>query len=305
MGFMGLALLVAAGSVSFAKAQGVETTGARLLELNGYAGQVDIRTSRGGAFNIEIIPGKKLSAQVERDGTTLRIKGPLGPNVRSNCNSRGTGSARVDQMTINGTSYLQEDLPRLIISGPDTMGLRIKRSLVRGSAGNVGGATIDHGGCGDFSIGNIAQDLDANLSGSGNFRTGTIGGNVAANLAGSGNVILGNIGTVLELNVAGSGDTKVGVVSGKAEINLAGSGDVDVAAVTNGVEVNIAGSGDVEVRGGRSRLSASIAGSGDFRHGGVAIDPKVSIVGSGDVIVARLEGNPTISKLGSGEFRVN
>jgi hypothetical protein len=305
MGFMGLALLVAAGNVGFATAQGVETAGARLLELNGYAGQVDIRTSRGGEFNIEIIPGAKMTAQVERDGTTLRIKGPLGPNVRSYCNSRGTGSARVEQMTINGARYVPGDLPRIIISGPDTMGLRIKRSLIRGSAGNVGGATIDHSGCGDFSIGNIAQDLDANLTGSGNFRVGTIGGNVEANLAGSGNVELGNVGKVLELNVAGSGDTKVGVVSGNAEINLAGSGDVDVAAVTEEVQVNIAGSGDVEVRGGRSRLSANIAGSGDFRHSGVAIAPQVSIVGSGDVIVARLEGQPTLSKLGSGEFRVN
>jgi Putative auto-transporter adhesin, head GIN domain len=305
IGFMGLAFLAAAGSVSFATAQGVATAGARLLEVDRYAGQVEIRTSSGGAFNIEIIPGAKMTAQVEREGTTLRIKGPLGPNVRSTCNSRGIGAGRVEQMIINGTRYEAGDLPRIIISGPDTMGLRIKRSLIRGSAGNVGGASIEHMGCGDFALGNVAQDLDANITGSGDFQSGNIGGRVEANLAGSGDVSLGNIGNVLTLNVAGSGDTKVGAVAGKSEVNLAGSGDVEIASVAGVVDVNIAGSGDVDLRAGRSRLSANVAGSGTIRHGGIAIDPEISIVGSGDVIVARLEGRPSVSKLGSGEFRMN
>ena len=201
-GFAGLALLTAAGAVGFASAQGVKTVGARLLELNGVAGQVEIRTSRDAQFNIEIIPGKKMSAQVERDGTTLRIKGPLGPNIRSNCNNWGNSAGRTQEITINGTRYSPDDLPRIIISGPDTMGLRIKRSLIRGVAGNVGGATIDHNGCGDLAIGNIFRDLEANISGSGNFRSGNVGGRVEANVAGSGDVQIGTIGTSLELNAA-------------------------------------------------------------------------------------------------------
>ena len=304
-GFAALALLTAAGSVGFATAQGVETAGARLLELNGVAGNVEIRTSRDGQFNVEIIPGRKMTAQVERDGTTLRIKGPLGANTRSNCGDWGSGTGRRQTMTINGTRYEPEDLPRIIVSGPDSMGLRIKRSLIGGTAGNVGGATIEHNGCSNFSLGNIARDLEARISGSGDFRSGAVGGRVEANLAGSGDVVLGNVAQSLELNVAGSGDTRIGEVKGKAEINVAGSGDVDVASVESDADVNIAGSGDVTLRGGRSQLSANIAGSGNVRHNGTAINPEVSIVGSGDVIVARLEGQPSVSKLGSGEFRVN
>jgi hypothetical protein len=310
IGFLALALLSAAGTVGFSTAQGnsspgVETSGARLLELNGIAGQVEIRTSRGAEFNVEIVPGRKMTAQVERDGTTLRIQGPLGSNVRSNCNGWGGGIGRVEELTINGTRYEPADLPRIIVTGPDTMGLRVKRSLIKGSAGNVGGATIDHSGCGDFAIGNVARDLEASISGSGDFKSGNVGGRVEANLAGSGDVTIGTVGAVLELNVAGSGDTEIGAVSGKSEINVAGSGDVSIASVTDQTEVNIAGSGDVNLRAGRSQLSANIAGSGNVNHGGTAVDPEVSIVGSGDVSVARLEGRPSVSKLGSGEFRAN
>jgi hypothetical protein len=304
-GFAIIALLTAAGTVGFATAQGVETAGARLLEVNGVAGNVEIRTSRGAEFNVEIIPGRKMTAQVERDGTTLRIQGPLGANTRSNCGNWNSGNNRRNTMTINGTRYEPEDLPRIVITGPDTMGLRIKRSFVGGSAGNVGGATIDLSSCQDFALGNVARDLEASVSGSGDFKSGNIGGRVEANLAGSGDVAIGNVGQNLELNVAGSGDTRIGQVAGKTEINVAGSGDVDIASVGSDAEVNIAGSGDVTLGSGRTQLAANIAGSGNVRHNGIAINPEISIVGSGDVIVARLEGNPTISKLGSGEFRVN
>jgi Putative auto-transporter adhesin, head GIN domain len=305
LGFVGLALVSAAGIVGFANAQGVDTSGARLLEFDGIAGQIEVRTTPGAQFNIEIIPGRKMTANVERDGTTLRIKGPLSTNMRSSCNNWGNASGAPGVMTINGTRYEEGDLPRIIVSGPDSMGLRIKRSLIRGRAGNVGGATIGHSSCGDFALGNVARDLEASISGSGNFRAGNIGGRSEANIAGSGTVTLGSVATDLELNVAGSGDTAIGSVGGKAEINVAGSGDVEIASVSRLTEVNIAGSGDVNLRAGRSELAVNIAGSGDVRHGGTVINPEISIVGSGDVIVARLEGSPRVSKLGSGEFRVN
>jgi hypothetical protein len=51
-GFIGLVLLSAAGVVSVANAQGVETRGARLLEVTGLAGEVEVRTSPGADFNM-------------------------------------------------------------------------------------------------------------------------------------------------------------------------------------------------------------------------------------------------------------
>ena len=304
-GYGMIALLTAAAAVGLAAAQGVETSGARLLELNGLIAQVDIRTSPGAAFNIEIIPGRKLSAQVERDGTTLRIKGPMTRNARTTCNSRNNGAGHIQVMSINGAQYTPEDLPRVIVTGPDTMGLRVKNSFIGGRVGDVGGATIDHSSCDSLTLSNVGSDLETNISASGDFISGNVGGRVDANLAGSGDVRLGNIRSDLKLNVAGSGDTRVGRVGGRVEINVAGSGDVKVASVSNITEVNVAGSGTVILEGGRSQLSANIAGSGDIVHNGTAINPEVSIVGSGDVVVARLEGAPKVSKLGSGDFRSN
>jgi hypothetical protein len=305
LGIVGAALISTAAVVSVAQASGVDMVGARLLEIDGVAGQIEIRTSPGAAYRVEIIQGAKMSANLERDGTTLRIKGPLGTNTRSNCNNRGQGGINSNVMTINGSRYGAGDLPRIIVTAPDNMGLRIKRSLVEGRVGNVGGATINHSSCADLTLGNVARDLDANVSASGNFAAGNIGGRVEANIAGSGDVRLGNIGSNLDLNVAGSGDTNIGTVNGRADVNLAGSGDVEIAAVSMEAEVNIAGSGDVDLRAGRSQLRANIAGSGNVRHAGTVISPEISIVGSGDVRVARLEGQPRVSRMGSGTFRVD
>jgi hypothetical protein len=293
-----LATLGTAGSTS-------ATGSARLLEINGVAGDIDVKTSAGAPFKVEIIPGRKMTAELVQDGGTLRVQGPLGNNTRSQCSNRGQGSARSNVLTINGTDDVEGDLPRILVTGPNTMGLRIKRSLVKGQVGDVGGATISHTSCGDLIIGNVARDLQASVSGPGNIRVGNIGRRTEANVAGSGNLQLGDIGTDLELNIGGSGDTRIGSVKGRAQINSAGSGNVDVKSVLKWVEVNVAGSGDVNLLAGRSELSANIAGSGDVRHSGTVINPKVNIVGAGDVIVARVEGQPRVSKLGSGEFRID
>jgi hypothetical protein len=299
------AMLVVATTVSGASAIAQTTPQARLLEFHGVAGDIEVRTSPGAPFNVEIIPGRRMSATLERDGITLRVKGPLETNFRSNCNNwRNTASSQ-NVMTINGERYSPGDLPRIIVTGPDDMGLRIKRSLVQGQVGNVGGATISHVACGTLSIGNVARDLEANAAGSGDFSVGNVGGRLEANLAGAGDVTIGSVNGDLEINAAGSGDSRIRGVRGRAEINVAGSGDVEIISVGRALGVNIAGSGDVTLGSGQSELAASIAGSGNVRHNGTVINPSVSIVGSGDVIVARLEGQPRVSKMGSGDFRVN
>jgi hypothetical protein len=302
LSLLGIGSICGLGSTSLASG---DPSSARLLEITNVAGDIEVRTSPGAAFDVQIIPGRRMSAQVERDGITLRVKGPLpNGNTRSSCNNWGNGSQNDGEMTINGTRYVQGDLPRIVVTGPDTMGLRIKRSLVKGQIGNVGGATISHTSCGDLVVGNIARDLEANIAGSGDFKVGNIGGGSEVNLAGSGDVELGRVRGDLELNAAGSGGARIDDIQGRANINIAGSGDVEIASVGREVEVNVAGSGDVTLKSGQSQLEANIAGSGDIRHNGTVINPSVSIVGSGNVIVARLEGQPRVSKLGSGTFRV-
>jgi hypothetical protein len=277
---------------------------ARLLELDGVVGQVEIRTSPGAAFNVQVTPGAKLSATTEREGITLRVKGPIQGRMRTNCSSYTQNGQRIEEIKIDGVRYKAEDLPKIIVTGPSSMGLRIKRSLVQGKAGDVGGATITMIGCGDFSLGKVARDLELTIAGSGDFRTESVGGDLKASLAGSGNNQTGPVKGNLKLDVAGSGDTTIGAIGGRTAINLAGSGDVRLGQVQNDVEINLAGSGDTYIQSGRSRLEANIAGSGNIRHGGTVIDPQINIIGSGDVSAAKLEGSPRVTKLGSGGFTV-
>lgn len=278
---------------------------ARLLELDGVVGQVEIRTSPGAAFNVQVTPGAKLSATTERDGITLRVKGPIQGRMRTNCSNYTQSGQRVEEIKIDGVRYKAEDLPKIVVTGPSSMGLRIKRSMVRGKAGDVGGATITMIGCGDFALGKVARNLELTIAGSGDFRTESVGGNLTASLAGSGNYKTGPVKGAVKLDVAGSGDTEIGAIGGRTEINLAGSGDIQIGQVQTDIQINLAGSGDTIVKSGRSGLKANLAGSGNVRHGGTVINPQINIIGSGDVSAAKLEGTPRVTKLGSGGFKVD
>ncbi|WP_085337938.1 GIN domain-containing protein [Aquidulcibacter paucihalophilus] len=278
---------------------------ARLLELDGVAGQVEIRTSPGAAFNVQVTPGAKLSATTERDGIVLRVKGPIQGKMRTNCSSYSQNGRRIEEIKIDGVRYTAEDLPKIVVTGPSSMGLRIKRSLISGKAGDVGGATITMIGCGDFALGKVTRNLELTLAGSGDFRTESVGGDLKASLAGSGDNQTGRVGGNLKLDLAGAGNTNIGSIGGRTEINLAGSGNIRLGEVQRDVSINLAGSGDTFIQGGRSRLEANIAGSGNIRHGGTVIDPQINIIGSGDVSAAKLEGSPRVTRLGSGGFRVD
>lgn len=260
--FSFVALLAALNAAAPANAQ--DTAGS--VEINGVAGYIEIRTSRGAPLRAQITAGRKLSALSSLDDGTLTINGRVGSNARSTCTMIGPPNARIEQTIINGAVYNPEDLPRIVITGSETLTLSINGSVLRGVVGNIDSVSIQQNGCSLLTIGNVAGDV--------------------------------------EINVSGSGKTSFGRIGGKTDINIAGSGDVDVGAVGELVEINIQGSGNVDLKAGRSALLVNIAGSGSVRHGGTVIDPEVNIAGSGNVNVSRVEGDAEVSKSGSGTFRV-
>jgi hypothetical protein len=238
-----------------------------IVEINGVAGYIEVRTSPNAPLSVRVTPGRKLSAISDLDDGTLTLNGRIGSDARATCTLVGPPTARIEQTTIKGTVYAPADLPRILITGPDTLTLNINGSVLRGNVGNIGGASIQQNGCGLLTIGNISGDL--------------------------------------EINVNGAGKTRFGRVSGTTDINIAGSGDVEIATTGQKIDLNIQGSGNIAMLAGRSALSVNIAGSGSVRHGGVVINPEVNIAGSGNVTVARVEGRSNVSKQGSGVFRVN
>lgn len=237
-----------------------------VLEINGVVGYLEVRTSPRASLSVQVVPGRKLSATAQRDGDTISINGSERGGTSNSCTMIGPPNARVEQITIAGRQYLPIDLPRIIVTGPDTIKLDFNGSTLRGTAGNVGDVAIQQTGCTNFSVGNVSGNLD--------------------------------------INVAGSGTTAFGAVQGTTSINIAGSGNVELRAAGDAVDVNIQGSGNVNIGGGRSGLSVNIAGSGGLRHGGTVIDPEINIAGSGSVTVARVEGESEVMRSGSGSFRV-
>ena len=143
---------------------------------------------------------------------------------------------------------------------------------------------LNHGGCGSWTVSNVA-------------------GKAEINIGGSGDVSAANTGDA-EINIGGSGNFKGGTVN-HLEANIGGNGDVAVDQVTGQVDVNIGGSGNVSVAGGNSGdMEVNIAGSGDVRHGGGVKNLEVNIVGSGDVRVKTVAGNISKSVMGSGHIIV-
>lgn len=187
-------------------------------------------------------------------------------------------------VSVDGVGNLSNgDLPIIYIKVP----MDAKVSAGGATYGQLGASNtleLNHGGCGNWSVGNVA-------------------GKAEINIGGSGDVTAANTGDA-EVNIGGSGNFKGGTVN-HLEANIGGNGDVTVDQVTGPIEVNIGGSGNVAIAGGNSGdLEVNIAGSGDVRHGGGVKDLEVNIVGSGDVRVKSVAGKVSKSVMGSGHIIV-
>ncbi len=184
-------------------------------------------------------------------------------------------------VTVKGKSYGWDAIPQIIIHTPMDASIGAG-GAVFGSVGRTNSLSLSNAGCGDWTVANVAGELNINQAGSGDTRTGT-----AASVA---------------INIAGSGDVTTNAISGPLAVNIAGSGDVEAASVRGAVSVNIMGSGDVKVMGGDTgAVAVSIAGSGDVIIAAPAESVSAKIAGSGDVRVTRVSGSVTKKVAGSGE----
>jgi len=241
-------------------------------------------------IGVEIEQGRSAlpALRVTRRGNDVRVDGGLDRNAVRDCRSgpadaRQPGQGASVEVRRVGRVRL-EDAPLVVIRSPRA----VKVGAGNGVFGAVGpGASsveLAAGGCGDWTLANVAGKAEINLGGSGGVRLGT--------------------SRSLEVALGGSGDLVAGR-TGAFELAIGGAGEVRVARVDGPVDIAIGGSGDVTIRDGMTDdLSVSIAGSGDVDFGGTARDVSVSIAGSGDVRVARATGNVSRTVIGSGDIRI-
>lgn len=226
--------------------------------------------------------------EVRRRGDDVIIEGGLDRRIR-NCRSEGFNGDPMN-LASNVTVTVRDlgtirmaDAPLIVVRTP--MNVEIDSDgAVWGAIGRADSVDLGAGGCGDWTVGNVAGDLSVGIGGSGDVRTGTA--------------------RALDASIGGSGDIRTGAVT-SADIAIGGSGDVAIATVDGDVDIAIGGAGDVSISGGRAaRFDVSIAGSGDVRFDGQAGDVDATIVGVGDVRIARVSGRIDRTIMGSGSVRV-
>lgn len=176
-----------------------------------------------------------------------------------------------------------KDIPQVVVRTPRDA--RVSAGgAVFGTIGRSESLTFANAGCGDWTIANVAGQLELSEAGSGDLKAGS-----AASA---------------KVNVAGSGDVALGRIAGPLNANIAGSGDIRAASIAGDLTARVAGSGDIHVDGGQARMmTASVAGSGDVAFGGVAQQLDARVMGSGDVRAARVTGAVNKTVMGSGEVR--
>lgn len=247
---------------------------------------------------VEIVPGKSSlpSLQVRRVGNRVEIDGQLGArryglgrntsNMRcSSGNSEASQPGMGAEVNVSGHGRIAlEDAPLIVLRTPRDVKVAAS-SGVFGSVG-PGASSLDlaTGGCGRWTLANVADKVEIAIGGSGGVRMGSAG-SLSISIGGSGNVTAREA-RALKVAIGGSGDVQLGRLDGPAEISIGGSGDVDIA-------------------GGRAeRMDISVAGSGDVKFDGRAGDVSVAVVGSGDVYIREATGSVSRSAIGRSSIRI-
>lgn len=226
-------------------------------------------------------PDLPLTVRAEGDKTV--VDGDLGRTAIRTCR---TFNGRTS-VSVRGKTFGWEALPQVVVRVP--MDARVAAGgAVFGAIGRTSSLTLSNAGCGDWTVGNVAGELNINQAGSGDTTVGAAG-ETSINIAGSGDVATAALGA-LTVNIAGSGDVNAASVSGPVSANIMGSGDVAVRGGQVGaVTVSIAGSGDVVVRAPAESVTAKIAGSGDVRVASVSGSVSKKVAGSGEVVVGPID----------------
>jgi hypothetical protein len=283
----------------------VEVSAGRMEAQTYTASEISVRYA---AANVVVTPEDRADIAVEIDnpGRTpmpeVRVEG--GELIVDGRLRRRIGECNADGVELRGYgSVSRAEMPRVQIRAPRALRIHV------GGASNaeIGAAqSLDasFSGCGEATIGDVADTLALELAGSGSVRAGTAR-SLEAELAGSGEIETGAIAEGAEVDVAGSGHVVIASLNGALSMDGAGSGNLDVrgGAITT-ASVDLAGSGDVNLAGPVERLEVSIVGSGDVEVDGAVGDINAEIAGSGGVSAGSVTGEVRKETWGSGDVHI-
>lgn len=273
--------LLACGAFAAAALMGGAAAAAPSVQIKDAVARVTVIPEDRADVKVEFLTtNPSLPLEVRREGDKTIVDGDLGHNHINNCMSLN-GKTTVGVRGVGRIDW--NDMPQVVIRTPRTAKVSAG-GAVFGTVGRSQALDFANAGCGDWTIANVAGELEISEAGSGDVKAGS-----AASA---------------RINVAGSGDVSVGRIAGDLVANIAGSGDIHAVSIAGDLKARVAGSGDVQIDGGQARLmEASVAGSGDVAFGGVVQRLDAKVMGSGDVSAARVTGAVSKSVMGSGEVR--
>ncbi|WP_026942799.1 GIN domain-containing protein [Hellea balneolensis] len=274
----GLAALATALLTGTALANGPE------LLIEDFVGTIKIENSASG--NISITQDKNMrGVNLVEQGSGLKIDGgisdPDGNKCKGYYGSYSLGLFKKEKSGEFGGYEDLEDYPQITISAPDNTMLIIQNTIAFVTAENLGETDLDLRYCGKLNLGDVAEDLRANIRGSADLTAKDVG-DVFVDIRGSGDLNVNNAKFV-SLSVAGSGDAEFDNVLG-ADVSVSGSGDISFGNIAGSFAAESRGSGDIDVENVAGDFIYDAGGSGDLDIGDI-VGNRVSIdvSGSGDV----------------------
>ncbi len=303
-------------------ALGILTAGAAQaapsLEIRNAAVRVVIVPEARSDIDIKVLKANpRLPLFVGSMGGATVLDGHLSPWFM-NCHGKGD---RLRASAFGHGEFSYDELPQVVIRTP--LDVRVATGgVVAGSIGRAHSVSLHHGACGDWTIANVEDHLEARVSGSGEVNTGTSGsaelvisgsgalrskavrGDLEARVSGSGVVNTASARRA-DLVISGSGDVRTGPIADGLRATITGSGNLDAERVEGPFEAVVSGVGDIKVPAGHvTSMRARISGSGDVSFGGDAQSLQALVSGSGDIRVGEVKGDVEKHVSGSGEVHI-
>jgi hypothetical protein len=262
-------------------------------------------------------PNSRLPLEVVHEGADVVIDGHLVDWLTS-CHGSGDN---LHVLVMGNGDYGVAQMPQLIVHVPmdavvDAGG------IIHGSITRSQSLTLRSSGCQDWTLANVAGDLNADVSGVGNMRTGA-SHTAEVSLSGAGHMQIGQVETALSARLSGAGGMTVrqagsadyamsgsgsvdsGPVLGALSVRLSGAGSLKVASASGPVSAQVSGVGNVDVEGGHAaNLLAEVSGTGHIAFRGVADSLNASVSGVGSVEVAKVTGQVIQHVSGIGSVHV-
>jgi hypothetical protein len=291
------AALVAAATAGAASA-------APSVEIRNAAVRVVVQPENRSDIEVDVYrPNPKLPLTIERFGDHVTIDGRITPWLM-NCHGHRDG---LHAFIWTRGDFSVSEFPQVLVRTPMDVSVSAG-GVVEGSISRSHALELRHGGCGDWTVGNVDGRLvaqvsgvgdvhagssgtaDLGLSGTGGFELGPVAQALQAHISGAGNIHVQSAGAA-DLDITGSGSVKTGPVSGGLSSHISGAGALEVANLDGPMSVQVSGVGSVHVPQGHvSHLEAHLSGAGSVHFGGVADSLEADVSGTGNVDVAKVTG---------------